>query len=546
MRPFSKLYPRSSVCFWLVSQFGQSIWQEKIHPLSRKIFTDLGDLPIAIALIAISLVFEAPSYAQPNRVCPSQLQQEVEKISRSPNLKTARTGVFIQTSEPNPKVLVNLDGDHYFIPASNTKLFTTAIALKVLGADYRFTTKLVSQSLPNAQGELEGELWLVASGDPSFRSDTSLKSLVTQLKNRGVKRIKGGLGMLSNRKGAEISGSWEWQDLQESYAAIASPFTIDENVVNWSVRPSQIGQPAIFEWENPVLASQWRIENQTVTIDAVPENQLSDYSLQVTRPYGQKLLILSGQVPINSKADPDAVSVPDPEESFLSLLRQELQNQGIELSDTVGNLAKPSTSATKTYAKRLNFSQSKPLQDLAISLSPPLSQLVSTTNKNSNNLYAELLLRALGDRYYAITPDDSVSGGMFAINKYLQSVNIAPNLVSLADGSGLSRQNLTTPIAIVQFLQSLAMDQDFRKSLPIAGVDGTLLRRFKDSDAQGLIQAKTGSLTGAAALSGYVRPPKYRELIFSIIINNSNLSGKELQQHIDAIALLITHLEDCR
>lgn len=549
MRPFSRFYSRSSVYFRFVSHFGQSTHQEKsqislLSPLSSH--RSYGDLFVAIALIGISLFFDAPTNAQSKRLCPSQLQQEVEKIARSPNLKAARTGVFVQTNEPNPKVLVNLDGDHYFIPASNTKLFTTAIALKELGSDYRFTTKLVSQSLPNTNGDLESELWVVASGDPSFSSTTNLKTLVTQLKNRGVKRLKGGLGMLSNRRGSEISGSWEWQDLQESYAAIASPFTIDENIVNWSVRPSQIGQPAIFEWENPTLASQWRIENQTVTIDAVPENQLSDYDLQVVRPYGQKLLIISGQVPANAKTEPDTVSVPDPEESFLSLLRQELKNQGIELSENNGRLVHEINPETKNRIKRLIFDQSQPMQKLAISLSPPLSQLVATTNKNSNNLYAELLLRALGDRYSPLTSDDSVSGGMLAISKYLQSANIVPSLVSLVDGSGLSRQNLVTPMVIAQFLHATAKDQNFRKSLPIAGVDGTLFRRFKNTDAQGLIQAKTGSLTGAAALSGYASPPQYRELIFSIIINNSNLSGRELQQYIDAIALLITHIEDCR
>lgn len=543
MRLFSRFYSRSSVFFHLILYLGQSIWQEKIQRFSNRTFSNLL---VAIALVGISLVFDQPSYAQTKRLCPSQLQQEVEKISRSPDLKAARTGVFVQTNEPNPKVLVDLDGDHYFIPASNAKLFTTAIALKELGTDYRFPTKLVSQSLPNANGELESELWLVASGDPSFRSTTSLKSLVTQLKNRGVKRIKGGLGMLSNRKGSEIADSWEWKDLQESYAAIASPFTIDENVVNWSVLPSQIGQPAIFKWENPSLVSQWRIENHTVTIEAVPENQLSDYTLQVNRPYGQKLLIIRGQVPANAKNEPDAVSIPDPEASFLNLLRQELKNQGIELAEASGRLVHEVNPETKNRMKRLIFEQSQPLHNLAVSLSPPLSQIVATTNKNSNNLYAELLLRALGDRYAPLATDDSASGGMLAISKYLQSANISPNLVSLADGSGLSRQSLATPMAIAQFLHVTAMDQDFRRSLPVAGVDGTLFKRFKDTEAQGLIQAKTGTLTGAAALSGYARPPKYRELIFSIIINNSNLSGRELHRHIDAIALLLTHLEDCR
>ena len=173
-------------------------------------------------VIAISLVSALPAQAisdrPTDRLCPAQLQSEVEKIAKSPKLQSARVGVFVQTKAPNPQILANLDGDRYFTPSSNVKLFTTAIALKTLGADYRFATRLMSRNLPNAQGELENGLWLVGSGDPSFSSATGLKSLVTQLKNKGVRRINGGIWTLTARKGAEISGTWEWQDLQEYYA----------------------------------------------------------------------------------------------------------------------------------------------------------------------------------------------------------------------------------------------------------------------------------------------------------------------------------------
>jgi D-alanyl-D-alanine carboxypeptidase/D-alanyl-D-alanine-endopeptidase (penicillin-binding protein 4) len=134
---------------------------------------------------------------------------------------------------------------------------------------------------------------------------------------------------------------------------------------------------------------------------------------------------------------------------------------------------------------------------------------------------------------------------MIAINKYLQSMNISATQVSLADGSGLSRHNLTTPKAIVQLLQTVASDRNFRQSLAIANVDGTLTNRFKNTSAQSLLQAKTGTLSGAIVLSGYANPQNYREVIFSIIINNSNLSSKDLQKYVDEIALLLTRLETC-
>ncbi len=478
----------------------------------------------------ISLITAFPAQAHSDRVCPAQLQKEVEKVAQSPKLQPSRVGVFVQTNETNPQILANLDGDRYFVPSSNVKLFITAIALKTLGSDYRFATHLMSHNLPNAKGELENGLWLVGSGDPSFSSATGLKSLVTQLKNKGVKQINGGIWTLTSRKGAEVANSWEWSDLQEYYAAIASPFTINENSLNWTIRPTKIGQPVIFEWENPQLAIGWRVENQSITVSADSEYRLPEYDLRVVRPHGQKILIISGQVPENSEPELGGVAIPNPEANFLDLLRQELAAQGITVSQNIST----------DNSKRL-----PPTQDLAIAFSPTISELIITTNKDSNNLYAELLLRALGDRFHETNPDDSVLGGMIAINKYLQSINTPPAYALLADGSGLSRRNLTTPRAIVQLLQSVSSDRNFRKSLAISNVDGTLTNRFKNTSAQGLIHAKTGTLTGAIALSGYANSQNHCEVIFSIIINNSNLPSRELQQYIDAIALLLTRLEPC-
>ena len=496
-------------------------------------------------LFVVSLTTTFPLYAN-DLICPTQLQQEITKIAQSPKLQAARVGVFVQTNEPNPQVLANLDGDRYFMPASNVKLFTTAIALKNLGANHQFHTQLLAER-PTPQGEINNGLWLFGAGDPSFNSTTDLKSLVTQLKNKGIKRINGGIGTTTIRKGTGLVGSWEWQDLQEYYAAIASPFTINENSLNWTIRPSKVGDRAIFEWETPALASDWLVENTAITVtDDASLYNLPDHELKIVRPYGQKKLVISGR--ISEKAEPEdgGVAVPDPEANFVDLLRRELISQGIEIA--------PFTTSPKNpeYTTQL-----------ANVDSPPISQLVVTTNKDSNNLYAELLLRALGEKFYgnlltkplginfhqfvALNDED---GGLSAIKEYLKSVNINPDDVLLADGSGLSRHNLTKPKAIGQFLQVVDRDRDtaqyFRKSLPIAGVDGSLRNRFKDTDAQGLIQAKTGTLTGAIALSGYASPKNYREVIFSIMINNGNLPTKELQQYVDAIALTLINLDSCQ
>jgi D-alanyl-D-alanine carboxypeptidase/D-alanyl-D-alanine-endopeptidase (penicillin-binding protein 4) len=483
---------------------------------------------IDVALLGISLIVSLPVQAISENVCPAQLQTELGKVAQSPELKAARIGIFVQTNAPKPIILANLDGDRYFLPASNTKLFTTATALKVLGANYQFGTHLMSHNLPNNKGELEDGLWLMGSGDPSFNSDDGLKSLVTQLKAKGVKRIKGGLWTGTSRKGTEVVDSWEWSDLQHYYAAIASPFTINENALNWEVSPSAFGKPPILTWEKPLLAKDWDIQNQATTVSAD-----SAYTLEVIRPYGKKSLIITGQIPEKEQPELGGVAIPNPEENVLALLRQELIAQGIEIPPNSSN----------TY--NANAKKLPPTQDLAIALSPPLSQLITTTNKDSNNLYAELLLRALGDRLDAINPDDSLDRGLMVIKKYLQSINITTEQVALVDGSGLSRQNLTTPRAIVQLLQTVSNDENFRKSLPISNVDGTLKDRFKNQSNKVFLQAKTGSFSGTMALSGYAKPSNYQEVIFSLIINNSNLSSRQLQKYIDELALVITRLKSC-
>jgi len=495
--------------------------------LRHKIFTE-------IALAAISLIAALPVQATSNPICPAQLQQEVEKIVRSPKLNPSRIGVFVQTTEKNPQVLSNIDGDRYFVPASNIKLFTTAIALKVLGADYQFTTRLVSQTLPNAQGELENGLWILASGDPSFKSSIGLKSLVSQLKSQGVKKINRGIWASSSLKGTEIVGSWEWEDLQHYYGAIASPFTIDDNILEWKLRPASKGEPAIFEWTKPKYATTWRVDNQVVTASADDQAASKSLTNEVVdnRAYPDKVLVIRGQIAENAKPIVREVTVPNPKEHFLRLLRQELIAQGIEIKEF-------------DASSQNTFDELAPHKNLASQSSLPLSDLLVTTNKDSNNLYAELMVRAIGNQFKETESEDSFASGLERIRKYLQSVNIAADDVLSADGSGLSRQNLTTPRAISKILHHMTNDRNFRNSLAIAGMSGTLANRFKNSEAIGLLQAKTGTMTGTTALSGYATPPNYPEVVFSILINNSNLLNKDLQQYADAIALLLTRLTKC-
>lgn len=460
-------------------------------------------------------------------VCAGQLDTEVRKITDIPQLKPARLGVVVATLASQAKqseVLVNLDGDRYFIPASNAKLLTTAAALQTLGANYRIRTELVAQQLPNAEGEVGGGLGVVGRGDPSFTSDT-LKLLVQQLVGKGVKRIRGGIYALPQLRGSGLGMGWEWQDLQEAYGAIASSLTINSNSLDWTIRSgSQVGQPVKFSWDQPELALGWTIENRAVTTAAQ-----GNYALQVERSLSARHLIITGEMPQNAEPELGASAIPDPEAYFLDLARMELMRQGIAVEQK-------QKSATDTSLSRM--------VTLASVDSPPLAELVKTMNKDSNNLYAELLLRLLGTPHTPLTtPSDQL--GIQTITKFLAKTGITSDRLLIADGSGLSRHNLITPMVIVKLLQFMANNSVFRDSLAIAGVDGTLANRFQNPLTQGNLIAKTGTISGVAALSGYVIPANYAQLAFSIMINNGNQPNKELRTYVDAIANLLTRVRRC-
>jgi D-alanyl-D-alanine carboxypeptidase/D-alanyl-D-alanine-endopeptidase (penicillin-binding protein 4) len=127
-------------------------------------------------------------------------------------------------------------------------------------------------------------------------------------------------------------------------------------------------------------------------------------------------------------------------------------------------------------------------------------------------------------------------------------LGVEPEGYVIVDGSGLSRKNLTTPAALVQVLQGIGKSPQaevFRASLPIAGVNGTLKNRFLNTAAAGMVQAKTGSMTGISALSGYMNAPNYEPLVFSIIVNQSEQPGKVMRTAIDEIVVLLSELKQC-
>jgi D-alanyl-D-alanine carboxypeptidase/D-alanyl-D-alanine-endopeptidase (penicillin-binding protein 4) len=180
--------------------------------------------------------------------------------------------------------------------------------------------------------------------------------------------------------------------------------------------------------------------------------------------------------------------------------------------------------------------------------SPTLNELVKEVNRQSNNLYAEVLLRTLGrtNLSHATSKSDTADLGLEMVSKKLAEIGVSPAYYRQADGSGLSRKNLIAPIGLVQTLIGMSKTPEgqlYRGSLAVAGVNGSLKNRFKDS--KNLIQGKTGSLTGVAALAGYINPPQYPPLAFSIIVNNHDRQNSEIRAAMDEIIGTFTKLRSC-
>ncbi len=504
-------------------------WESRVFQSFCRYLTCLLVAIAPIATYSPDLSWAESDRATKSKVCASHLETEINQIAQMPSLRSSRLGVFVSPLSESSQTLVNLDGDKYFIPASNAKLLTTAAVLRLLGLNYRIRTTLNTTQAIAANGEISGGLWVFGSGDPSFTSDV-LKNLVRQLVQKGVKRIRGGIHTVPKFHSSGLGMGWEWQDLQEDYSAIAHALTINGNVLDWTIRPSLLGQPVNFSWDNPGLVSGWNVENRART-----GAKGSKYSIKIERPLNAQRLIISGQMPLDAEAELGATAVPNPSTHFLKLLTTELIAQGIQIDSLTSNV---NTSLVEK--------QGLLPPELATIESPTVAELVRTTNKDSNNLYAELLLRQLGARSPQKDPQaDASEAGIQVATTFMQSLGIQPNSFNLSDAAGLSRRNSITPRTIVKLLLVMHGDRAFRDSLAIAGIDGTLKNRFKDTPAQANLRGKTGTLSNVVSLAGYVKPDAYDELAFSIMLEHGDLPAKDLRAIVDAIALLVTRVQRC-
>jgi D-alanyl-D-alanine carboxypeptidase/D-alanyl-D-alanine-endopeptidase (penicillin-binding protein 4) len=445
-------------------------------------------------------------------------------------------GILVEDAASG-EVLYARNPDGYFMPASNAKLFTTALALATLGPDYRVRTTVASPGTLAATGVLGGDLILIGRGDANLSNrkfpfgkreerDGPPEKVMAQFADavaaRGVKEITGDVvaddSLFQHEK---FPSGWLVDDILWSYGAAVSAIAVNDNTFSMDVRPGALdGDPA--RYDAGLAADFYTVENTVVTS---PRGSVE--KLALARDPGSHLLHLSGTIPADAPVRRLTIAIEEPAEYAASLLAHLLEARGIKVDGhprarhTIDPAAPPA-----------------PLQTILTERdSVPLSDEVRLTNKNSENLHAELLLLlSAHEKAGAQNYDDAMN---FASNFY-RSAGIADGDVVLSDGSGLSRKDLVTPRAVVQLLRyavKQAWGELYRSTLPEAGEDGTLSDRMKNSPAATRIFAKTGTIGHGNALSGYATTVHGERLAFSILGNNNNMHAQDANKVIDAICL---------
>jgi D-alanyl-D-alanine carboxypeptidase/D-alanyl-D-alanine-endopeptidase (penicillin-binding protein 4) len=484
------------------------------------------------------------------------LKKQVEHLLAQPDLGRGFWGIEI-ASLSSGKVLYSLNADKLFTPASNTKLFTTAAALSLIGPDYKFRTTVETNGSLDKYGRLTGDLIIVGRGDPNLsgrelpytvrtQRDADpvrvLEKLADELVEKGVKFIDGDIVADDSYFAFERYGEgWSQDDLVWPDGAPVSALTVNDNVVFVNILPGARAGDKAFVSVSP-FADYYSIDNRLLTTPAG-----SGRKIFINREPGSLTLTLWGTMPTDDAGANEGLAIEDPAEFAATLFRHLLDMRGIIVYGRQRThhteLASLSTFTTVVVASSRGgdeHSLTAPAGPLVLGEyeSAPLREDIEVINKVSQNLHAEILLRLLGREKGT---GGTVQGGIEVLRGFLNNAGISSDDYVFYDGSGLSRQNLVTPHAIVELLRyaiAQPWGKEFRDSLPVAGSDGSLADRFKDLNTAAHVYAKTGSLGGVKTLSGYAVTAKGQDLAFSILSNNFTLTGHRINDVIDTIVEL--------
>lgn len=489
-----------------------------------------------LLLLLVLLGWAVAPAAQPTR-SPAGLAERVDAALDARAFDDAYWGALVVDLETG-EVLYERNAARRFVPASNMKLFTTAAALDALGADFRYETRLFADG-DVVGGTLRGPLVVRGGGDPTFGGrytggDLNLvfRQWADSLRAAGIRRVAGPvIGDDDVFDDVHLGEGWSWDDLKWYYAAEVSGLQFSEGTVALAVRGTTPGQPARISMEPDFGYIQLANRSTTTSGGSIREGY--------DRNLGANVFTVTTSVPAGSVERED-LSVVNPTDYFVSTMIGVFRQQGIAVDrDGVD---------VDEWGQGVRY---EGMRQIASHRSPPLSAIVSQTNSDSNNLYAEHILRTLGTYVYRGTDlvPGSAQAGVAAAEPFLRRLGVDPESFRIADGSGLSALNRLTPVGIIGILRGMYGHADrttwdaFYRSLPVGGYTGTIARRYNSGDARGNVRAKTGYISGARALSGYVTSDSGHLLAFSLICNNYTVPTSRVNQVQDQIVEMLADYE---
>ena len=477
-----------------------------------------------------------------NAPADAELRRKIDEAIESSGQTSARWGVFAMSLKDG-RVLCARDADKPFVPASNMKAYTTAVALDLLGADYRWRTSVYAASEADGSGTIQGDLTLYGRGAPDLTlsvkgSKSSLSQLADELYRRGVRRVRGNIvGDESYFRGEPLGDGWLWNDVQWYFGAEVSALSIGGNEVSLTLSPAgKTGEAAS-------LALEPETDFVRVVNEAKTAERGQPATIGINRGLSDNTFRVWGEFPLSGNGFRARLAVHQPALWAAKMFLEELRERGIAVEGEAmtkdARVAKESDRFNPQAAIELAYLSSKPLEEIA-----------RLTNKESLNLEAELILRSLGKEKGATAPASDArkmltrgddEAGLAVIRQWLEQRGISTSSFALHDGSGLSRLDFVTPEATARLFAAMTKSpaaKFFHDSLPIAGRDGTLRSRLRADG--GRIYAKTGTLTYINSLSGYAVTGAGETIVFSIICNNETTPSSSVPV-IDRIASLLAN-----
>ncbi len=460
----------------------------------------------------------------------SGTQRAIDALAGDSDLAHAGLGICVVDVESGQVIASNED-QRSMIPASNLKVLTTATAIGLLGADFRFKTELRYSGTIDANGVLNGNVWIVGYGDPTLGSDQmeeaeDLSAVMTKfrmaLQQKGIRKINGHIiGEDSYFTSSVNAPNWHWIDIGNYYGAGVWGLNIHENLYYLHFQQSsRLGStPAVASVEPSI--PELRFINDITSAGSGTGDNAYIYGA----PFSYERY-LRGTIPVGNGRFTIKGAMPDPPLFAARELEACLQAVGILTSE----------SALSSRQAKLRGTELGESNILVTHYSPTLEQIVERANIKSVNLYCETLLKTLGKEK---GKEGSIDGGIDVVKDFWEGRGMSFKGIFLEDGSGLSARNVVTANFLANLLRKIALDKKIfdpiYNSLPIAGQSGGMKYLLRGTAAAGKVRAKTGTLGRVRAFTGYATTRSGKLLAFSMMANDYECSSSEIRQKLAVV-----------